>query len=255
MMKKNLLTGDIVVLRSGNVAVVIRNEKEDYLLFQNGGWECLDDYSEDMMYLYSDSDETDAIMKVFRSVSSGISFFDFEEEELIFERDLPLCEVLDKTTQRENVHPLSMTEEHQQLHVIAQQFYGNKTHTTIDKADVDYFLKGILEPQLFPHDADSVIRKVVRIPNAEYIAVVYDQHQEDLYAHEEFPAYYASEAQAYRDATGHELTMPVTFKIPEIGLELHTRCFVCRVDAHNQLCSLESSDIQIVNRYLTSKGW
>ena len=95
MMKKNLLTGDIVVLRSGNVGVVIRNEKEDYLLFQNGGWECLDDYSEDMMYLYSDSDKTDAIMKVFRSSSSGISFSDFEEEELIFERDLPLCEVLD----------------------------------------------------------------------------------------------------------------------------------------------------------------
>ena len=252
MTKKNLLTGDIVVLRNGNVAVVIQNEKEEYLLFQSGGWESLDDYSEDMVYLYSDADEVDAIMKVYRSVSSGISFSDFEEEALIFERDLTWEENSEDNTASFTVTSYQrMAHENQKIHIVAQQFYGNGTHTTIDLADVDYFLRGILEPQLFPHNADSVIRKVVRIPNNEHIAVVYDQHQEALYVNDEFPAYYASEAQAYRDVTGHELTMPVTCKIPEIGLELHTRCFVCRVDAHNQLCSLESSDIQIVNRYLT----
>lgn len=36
MTKKELMTGDIVVLKSGHLAVVIRNEKADYLLWQKG---------------------------------------------------------------------------------------------------------------------------------------------------------------------------------------------------------------------------
>ena len=86
MRKADLMTGDIVVLKTGSLGVVIRNEKEDYLLFQAGGWESLDDYSEDMIYQYSE-DNTDAIMQVYRVSSGGISFSDYYDEEMVYERD------------------------------------------------------------------------------------------------------------------------------------------------------------------------
>jgi hypothetical protein len=83
-MKKNeLMTGDIVVMRSGLLAVVIRNSKEDYLMFQNSGWESLTDYTDDMVYEY----DNDAVMQVYRVTSGGISFSDYEDEEPVYERD------------------------------------------------------------------------------------------------------------------------------------------------------------------------
>ena len=88
MTKNDLMTGDIVVLKSGNVGVIIKNEKEDYILFQDSGWECLDDYSDDMKYLYpADENSEDAIVRVYRAVSSGLGFLDYEDEEPIYERN------------------------------------------------------------------------------------------------------------------------------------------------------------------------
>lgn len=63
-MKKNeLMNGDIVVLRSGAIAVVISNGNESYMLFRDSGFEFLDDYYDDEMINEIDND---AIMQVFR---------------------------------------------------------------------------------------------------------------------------------------------------------------------------------------------
>lgn len=57
MTKKDLMNGDIVVLRSGLVGVVIMNGDTSYLMFQNEGWEDLDFYYDDeMIYIESNPD-------------------------------------------------------------------------------------------------------------------------------------------------------------------------------------------------------
>ena len=70
------------------------------------------------------------------------------------------------------------------INVVAQQFYGNRTGSEIRTDKINYFLKGILSPELFPGEDQTVNRRIVRIPNDEHIVIVYDQNQEDEYHHE-----------------------------------------------------------------------
>ena len=90
MTKKDLMNGDIVVLRSGLVGVVIINGDTSYLMFQNEGWEELDDYYNDDMIApdFTEYDgEPDSIMQVYRT-EYGFSFSDFDEYEPIYIRDV-----------------------------------------------------------------------------------------------------------------------------------------------------------------------
>ena len=137
------------------------------------------------------------------------------------------------------------------IDVIAQQFYGNRTGTEICEDEMNFFLKGILSPELFPGEDKTVVRKVVRIPNAEYIVVVYDQHQEDEYVNVEFPSIYAREGKRYLKRWGEELKMHVSCTIPEIGLKIHTRCFACRMNAEGEFEDIQPEDYSIVALYFS----
>ena len=75
---------------------------------------------------------------------------------------------------------------------------------------------------------------MIRVPDTDNLVIVYDQIQEDKYVNEDFPRFYSREAEDYRKHTGRELTMYVTCSIPEIDVELHTRCFACRIDENGQ---------------------
>lgn len=243
MLKKDLMTGDIVVLKSSNIAVVIRNESEDYLLFQNSGWESLDDYSEDMVYLYED----DAIVRVYRSEFSGISFADYEDEEPIYER------AIDTEIDNNNAAGIDETintdrnKSSDSIRIIAQQFYGNRTETTIRRDEVDYFLKGILSPELFIKKDLNVDRRIVKIPGTDNIVIVYDQNQENEYLNVDFPKMYTE----YLDRYGEELRMRIACEIPEIGFKIHIRCFACRIDEDGELQSIENGDGTFVTKYFT----
>ena len=83
-MKKNeLMNGDIVVLSSGSVAVVIGKGENAYLLYQYGGFEYLDEcYDDD---LYNEMDE-DMVMQVFRS-NGCYGLEGVDQEEPLWERD------------------------------------------------------------------------------------------------------------------------------------------------------------------------
>ncbi|MDD6467321.1 MAG: hypothetical protein PUF50_03965 [Erysipelotrichaceae bacterium] len=86
----------------------------------------------------------------------------------------------------------------------------------------------------------DVERKMVHVPNFEHVVIVYDQKQDDEYVNVKFPEYYAEEGASYKEHWNEELKMIITCKIPEIGFEIHTRRFACRVDENGVLQSLEN---------------
>ena len=129
------------------------------------------------------------------------------------------------------------------ISIITQYFYGNRTGTQIQRDWVDNFLRGQLSRDHYdPRDVQDVVRKTVRVPGSENIVIVYDQTQEDRYVNEEFPQRYAEDGAAYLERWGEELKMQVSCEIPEIGFEIHTRCFACRMDENGNLQSLQDDD-------------
>ena len=58
------------------------------------------------------------------------------------------------------------------IFIIAQGFYGNRVATEIERENVNFFLKGILSPELFPDGDRNVNRKIVRVPNTDNIVIV-----------------------------------------------------------------------------------
>ena len=235
-MKKNeLMNGDVVVLSSSSVAVVIGSGEDAYLMFQNSGFEFLDDYYNDNLIC---EDFDDSIMKVFRS-NGGFGFDAINEESPIWERN----DAWVRPTVEEHTPVQPQTDKREDLiDVIAQQFYGNCTYTSIRRDDVDFFLKGIISSELFCSEDVAVDRRIVRIPGFDNLAIVYDQIQEDRYVQVEFPALLAQKGEHYRQRWGEELPMQVSCKIPQLGFEIHTRCFACRIDEAGNFQSLRLED-------------
>ena len=84
--KKDLRTGDIVVLRDRELGVVIA-EKE-VILYQNIGMAFLDDYLEDLLYDRLFEEPENDIMEVMRGwFGSPISFLDPYNGQLVFKRE------------------------------------------------------------------------------------------------------------------------------------------------------------------------
>ena len=137
------------------------------------------------------------------------------------------------------------------IRIITQGFYGNRVATEIERENVNFFLKGILSPELFPDGDKNVNRKIVRVPTTDNIVIVYDKNREDEYVNEEFPEIYARSGAEYKEHTGKEMTMYVSCEIPEINLTLHTRCFACRIDENGELQSLENGDSKYFIDYFT----
>lgn len=144
--------------------------------------------------------------------------------------------------------------ENNTISIISQYFYGNRTGTEIQRDWVDHFLRGHISRTLFgPEDVKDVVRKVVYVPYAENIVIVYDQTQEDRYVNEDFPRIYARDGADYLERWGEELKMHVSCEIPEIGFKIHTRCFACRVDRNGTLQSLEEGDYMHFIHYFPAR--
>ena len=251
-MKKNeLMNGDIVVLSSGSVAVVIGEGQDAYLLYQYGGFEVLDEcYDEN---LYNEMDE-DMVMQVFRS--NGCFGLEGVDQEVPFwERD----ETWESPSEQEREEQRRLAVERNEaafqaslehmtearkdmIFIVAQGFYGNRTGTEIRRDEVNYFLKGILSPELFPGEDESVDHRIIKVPGSDHVVIIYDQNQEDEYMNVKFPKMLAEDGAKYFENTGRRLTPWVSCSIPEIGVELHSRCFACRIDENGEFQSLEDDD-------------
>lgn len=84
MKKTDLMTGDIVVTRNGELGVIIL--EKDIILYQNSGMDSLSMFTDDML---SEEGETDwDIEKVYRAEGgSAISFYDYKDCDPIYERE------------------------------------------------------------------------------------------------------------------------------------------------------------------------
>lgn len=248
-MKKNeLMNGDIVVLSSGNVAVVIGEGKDAYLLFQYGGFEFLDEYYDDE--LYNEMDE-DMVMQVFRS-NGGFGFEGVDQEVPIWERD----EAWECPTEheREEQHRLAVERYEAEckaaaerriearkdlLFIVAQGFYGNRTGTEIRKEDIDRFILGYQTDE-YPAE-EPIDRSIIHLPGSDSLVLIYNKYQE-------------AERLEIKERVFKEdnyVIKPLA-TIPELNLEIYSRCIVCRMIADGEFASLEDGDYEIWGRYLAN---
>ena len=100
---------------------------------------------------------------------------------------------------------------------------------------------------------NAVDRRIIKVPGSDNVVIVYDQNQEDEYMNVKFPRMLAEDGSKYFENTGHELTRWVSCSIPEIGVELHSRCFACRIDENGELQSLEDGDGDAFVKYFPIK--
>ena len=240
MTKKDLLTGDIIVNRSGYLGVVLKNE--DTILYQLIGSDSLSEFNDDLTF--DDEDYRDGdIMQVYRDSS----FFDVDNNEdcPIFQRDYlwhrpskEEREAHEKAIEEERQKKLAeiraseQSEQDNKIFIVAQYFYGNRTGLEIKRTDVDSFLLGYTSSVDLSLTSETVDRKIVRVPSADNVVIVYDQKQENE-----------------NIAEGH--INNVSCKIPEIDFEIHTRCFACRIDGNGELKSLENGDGEKFIGYFT----
>ena len=259
MTKKDLMTGDIIVNRSGYLGVVLKDE--DMVLYQTIGSDCLDEFNDDLTFAVKDYRDGD-IMQVYR----GNTFWDVDNEEdaPFYQRDYhwhrPTAEEREsseKALEEERQKKLAEMREAEQMNknekilIVAQCFYGNRTGVQIERKGVDSLLLGYTSAVDLSQTGERVERKTVKVPDTDNIVIVYDHLQEDHYVNVKFPEQYAEHAEEYKEHTGREFTMQVTCKIPEIDFEIHTRCFACRMDDNGELQSLESGDGEKFVKYFS----
>lgn len=249
MTKKDLMTGDIIVNRSGYLGVILK--EEETVLYQTIGSDMLFEFNEDLTF--DDEDYRDGdIMQVYRE--STFLAIDNDEDMPIYQRDYhwqrPSVEErearereLEEERQNylEEMRKADEERKKDNIFIVAQQFYGNRIGLEIKRNEVDAILLGYTSAK-DTTDGEYVDRKIVRVPDTDDIVIVYDQNQEDEYVNVEFPEMHKRCAAEYREHTGKDFTMQASCKIPEIDFEIHTRCFACRIDENGELQSLQDGD-------------
>lgn len=123
------------------------------------------------------------------------------------------------------------------IRIVAQAFYGNKTGTELEIDEIDRFILGYLDDS-FPV-AEPIDRTIVSIPNAEELVIVYNKHQEmrRLLQKEEL-------------LRTEQYELKPLARIPELKLELYSRCIICRMNAKGELKSIEKGDAAKFMHYL-----
>lgn len=219
--KKDLLTGDIVVTRCGELGVVFA-EKE-YILYQNDGLDFFELFADDL--IFEEDDRRWDIMKVYRG--EALSFYDYDDVDPFYERedtDMILNNEGDIQEKSNETICSDRTNCSKSVFVIAQGFYGNRTGMNISAEELDGLLLGCLNNSLI--DETLVDRSIIRIPETENLVLIFNRYQEE---------------QIVRDKEKYEIK-PVAF-IPEKNVELYSRCVGCRMNENGEIESLQNEDI------------
>ena len=252
MKKEELKNGSIVVLRCGYPGVVIKygdGSNDGYILYQEIGMDEFYLFSDDLTC--EDGEDWD-IMEVYGNSNGICSFLDIEHENDLpdWSRDInwqrPTAEERKAREAEFERQRLQMEEEMRRLaeerrkdciSIITQCYYGNRTGTEIRRDNVKSFIRGCLAPELFD-DSGDVELKTIPVPGDENIVIVYDLTREN----EKLNSDQAQSAEEHRKEFGSYPRYYVTCSIPELGVELHTRCFACRIDRDGVFQSLEDGD-------------
>ena len=121
--------------------------------------------------------------------------------------------------------------------IIAQAFYGNRTGTEIRRENVNRFILGY---QTDDFDVTEAInRTVIHLPGSDKLVLVYNEYQEE-------------ERLKVKECALREdnyVIKPLA-AIPELNLEIYSRCIVCRMNAEGVFESVCENDYEIWGRYL-----
>ena len=128
-------------------------------------------------------------------------------------------------------------EKNNTIDIISQAFYGNRTHTAIRPEDIDYFLRGILDKSNAPK-VTSDSRVIVRVPNAEYIAIIYSSDEE------------MKRLDYIKKLEPEGVRIDPLAEIPELGVKIYSRCIVCRINDAGEPESLLPEDCKNFMKYL-----
>ena len=124
------------------------------------------------------------------------------------------------------------------ISIIVQGWYGNRTGTEINKEKVDTFIRsGGTDSTLLRGEEDG--RTVVRIPDSEQIVLVYNKYSEERRLKDK-ERYYREEGYVLKPLAA----------IPEMGVEIYSRCIVCRMNENGEFFSLQGNDWEKFGKYL-----
>lgn len=239
-MKKNeLKNGDIVIARDGCKGVVIKTEKEEYIMYSNdGGYDLLADYTEEMVQEH-DSGDPD-IMQVYRADYGVCSFIDYEDYDLIYERDCNWKNPIKDESKVENkANSIAKEKNEDLIAIISQAYYGNRTGTFIKLEEMDRFILGYQDSKL--KVKEPIDRSIIKIPGADNLVLIYNKYQEEKRL---------EYARKVKEKDGY-VCKPVA-TIPELDIEIFSRCIVCRMNESGEFESLQEEDIKKFIHYLAA---
>lgn len=121
--------------------------------------------------------------------------------------------------------------------IISQAFYGNRTGTEIRRENIDRFILGYQTDDF--DTTDAIDRTVIHLPGSDNLVLVYNKCQEE----ERLKV----KERALRE--DNYVIKPLA-AIPELNLEIYSRCIVCRMNADGVFESLAEGDFEIWDRYL-----
>lgn len=128
-----------------------------------------------------------------------------------------------------------MKKEH--INIIAQAFYGNRTGTEICTENIDRFILGYLDDTV--PAAEDIDRTIVHIPGSELLVLIYNRHKEE--------ASRSLKKRAWEEA---QYVIKPLAAVPELNLEIYSRCIACRMTAFGEFQSIEDEDLDILGKYL-----
>lgn len=133
-----------------------------------------------------------------------------------------------------------------QIAILIQHFYGNRTATYISPDEFDAIILGCLDKKLFEerHDREKIDRTIIRVPDTDNVVLVYNKYQEEERLKE--LQHFIQEVYKHRDRFNPSAV------IPEMGIVLYSRCIACRINEDGALISLEEEDCPKVVKYLTA---
>lgn len=123
-----------------------------------------------------------------------------------------------------------------QINIVAQAFYGNRTATEVSRENIDRFIIGYLDD--FPID-EPIDRTIVHVPNTDNIVIVYNKYKEED----------SRKRKSIALKEDNYVIKPLAV-IPEENLEIYSRCIACRMNANGELESLLDSDYDKLINYL-----
>ena len=130
--------------------------------------------------------------------------------------------------------------------ILIQHFYGNRTVTFISPDDFDAIMLGKLDTKIFEKTRarEKIDRTIIRIPDTENLVLVYNKYQEEECLNKL--------QQFIQDINKCKHRFNPSAVIPEKGIVLYSRCIACRINEDGTLVSLEQEDCPKVVKYLTA---